>query len=62
MTINDSKRLIRILIEQGIEKQNAFRIVIRMINEAHEEKLSVLTRFSYELNAEEQRRNNGNAN
>jgi len=61
MTTNEAKHLIRGMIHLGIPKAEAFGLVQQTIENSSNEKQAALERFHYELNAEEQRRNDGNS-
>lgn len=62
MTISDTKKMIRLAIQYGMNKAQAFGIAIEIIDSEHAEKRDALERFRYEINAEEQRRNDGGPN
>jgi len=62
MTISDLKRIYYAVRNRGFTKEQGFELLEYLVNEATQEKLGSLSRFHYEINAEEQRSNNGNAN
>lgn len=55
MTLSTAKKMIRLALHYGMSKNNAFTMADRILIEEHNEKLSELDRFRYEINAEEQR-------
>ena len=59
MTLSSAKTMIRKMINHGINKNLAFGIVRETMNEEARQKDDALERFSYEINAEEQRRTSG---
>lgn len=59
MTTNESKQLIRLMMRQDVTKSAAFAIVQEVIQGTANDKIASLERFGYELNAEEQRRSDG---
>lgn len=59
MTSNESKQLIRLMMRQGVTKSDAFTIIQEVIQGTANDKIANLERFGYEINAEEQRRNDG---
>jgi len=62
MTTNEAKHLIRGMIHLGVAKNRAFGLIQQSIENSSNEKQATIERFRYEINAEEQRRNNGNPN